>query len=161
MLPECERAGLAFLPYFPLASGVLTGKYQRGQPPPAGTRLSGVQPNAARAALADTVLAVVERLTEFAEQRGPHHAGARHRLDRWRTAAVASVIAGATSAEQVHANVAAADWASTDADMAEIDATRAPRRPDHSAAAQGRVGHLDLAGGARAVDGSRAWSRSV
>src|ERR1700681_2634356 len=67
VLPECERAGLAFLPYFPLASGVLTGKYQRGRAPPAGTRLSGVKQN--EGPLSEDTLAMVERLTAFAEQR--------------------------------------------------------------------------------------------
>ena len=67
VLPECERAGLAFLPYFPLASGVLTGKYQRGHAPPAGARLSGVKQN--EGPLSDDILAVVERLTEFAQRQ--------------------------------------------------------------------------------------------
>jgi len=119
VLPECERAGLAFLPYFPLASGVLTGKYRRGQPPPAGTRLSGVKQN--EGPLSDALLAVVERLTEFAARRNRSMVElaiawiAAHRP-------VASVIAGATSPGQVRANVAAADWELDDDDMAEIDA---------------------------------------
>jgi aryl-alcohol dehydrogenase-like predicted oxidoreductase len=119
VLPECERAGLAFLPYFPLASGVLTGKYRRGQPPPSGTRLSGVKQN--EGPLSDTKLAVVERLTEFARRRD----GSMVELAiAWIAAhrPVASVIAGATSPEQVRANVGAADWALDDADMAQIDA---------------------------------------
>jgi len=119
VLPECERAGLAFLPYFPLASGVLTGKYRRGQAPPTGTRLSGVKQN--EGPLSDDTLAVVERLTEFAEHRN------RTTVElaiAWILAhrPVASVIAGATSAEQVDANVAAADWVLDDGDMAEIEA---------------------------------------
>ncbi len=67
VIPECERAGLSFLPYFPLASGVLTGKYRRGQAPPAGARLAGVKQN--EGPLSDTQLAVVERLTEWAADR--------------------------------------------------------------------------------------------
>jgi len=118
VLPECERAGLAFLPYFPLASGVLTGKYRRGQPPPPGTRLSGVK--ADEGPLADASLAAVERLTEFAARHG------RSTVElaiAWIAAhpPVASVIAGATSPEQVHANVAAADWVLDDEEMIEID----------------------------------------
>jgi aryl-alcohol dehydrogenase-like predicted oxidoreductase len=123
VLAECERTGLAFLPYFPLASGVLTGKYRRGQPPPAGTRLSGVKPN--EGPLSDDTLAVVERLSGFAERRGRTMVElaiawiAAHRP-------VASVIAGATSPGQVRANVAAADWELDDGDLAEIDALVAP-----------------------------------
>jgi aryl-alcohol dehydrogenase-like predicted oxidoreductase len=119
VLPECERAGLAFLPYFPLASGVLSGKYRRGQAPPPGTRLSGVKAN--EGPLADDTLAVVERLTEFAEQRN------RTMVElaiAWILAhsPVASVIAGATTPAQVNANVAAQDWVLDDGDLAEIDA---------------------------------------
>jgi aryl-alcohol dehydrogenase-like predicted oxidoreductase len=117
VIPECERAGLAFLPYFPLASGVLTGKYRRGQAPPAGTRLSGVKAN--EGPLSEDTLATVERLTDFAERKN------RTMVElaiAWIAAhgPVASVIAGATSAEQVHANVAAADWDVGADDMAEI-----------------------------------------
>ncbi|HEY5024769.1 MAG TPA: aldo/keto reductase [Acidimicrobiales bacterium] len=118
VLPECERAGWSFLPYFPLASGVLTGKYRRGHAPPAGTRLSGVKQD--EGPLSPDTLAVVERLTGFAEHR------TRTMVElaiAWIAAhrPVASVIAGATSAEQVRANVAAADWVLNDDEMAEID----------------------------------------
>ncbi len=123
VLPECERAGLSFLPYFPLASGVLTGKYRRGEPPPAGARLSGVKQN--EGPLADDKLAVVERLAAFAESRG------RSMVElaiAWIAAhpPVASVIAGATSPDQVRANVAAADWALGDDDLAQIDTLLRP-----------------------------------
>ena len=119
VLPECERAGLAFLPYFPLASGVLTGKYRPGQAPPPGTRLSGVKQN--EGPLADDTLAVVERLTEFAKHRN------RTMVElaiAWILAhrPVASVIAGATSPDQARANVGAADWVLDDGEMAEIEA---------------------------------------
>jgi aryl-alcohol dehydrogenase-like predicted oxidoreductase len=119
VLPECERAGLSFLPYFPLASGVLTGKYQRGHAPPAGTRLSGVKQN--EGPLSDNTLAVVERLTEFAQSRN------RTMVElaiAWIAAhkPVASVISGATSAEQVHANVAAEDWVLAEDDLTAIGA---------------------------------------
>ncbi len=124
ILPECERAGLAFLPYFPLASGVLTGKYRRGQAPPPGTRLSGVKQN--EGPLADDTLAVVQSLAEFAERRD------RTMVElaiAWLLAhgPVASVIAGATSPEQVNANVAAANWALDDGDMAEIETLLQPK----------------------------------
>jgi aryl-alcohol dehydrogenase-like predicted oxidoreductase len=119
VLPECERAGLAFLPYFPLASGVLTGKYRRGQPPPAGTRLAGVKQN--EGLLSEANLTVVERLTEFAER---HRRSPVELAIAWIAAhrPVASVIAGATSPGQVAANVAAADWVLDDDELAEIDA---------------------------------------
>ena len=118
VLPECERAGLNFLPYFPLASGVLTGKYRRGQAPPTGARLSGVKAN--EGPLSDDSLAAVERLTEFAQR---HDRSTVELAIAWIAAhrPVASVIAGATSAEQVHANVAAADWELSADDLAEID----------------------------------------
>ena len=118
VLAACERLGLAFLPYFPLASGLLTGKYERGAPPPAGTRLSHAW--AANRFLTDDRLDRVDALRRFAGARGRSILELavswllRHRV-------VASVIAGATSPEQVRANVAAAMWRLTDAELAEID----------------------------------------
>jgi aryl-alcohol dehydrogenase-like predicted oxidoreductase len=118
VLPECGRLGLKFLPYFPLASGLLTGKYRRGEPAPAETRLS--QSWAARRFFSDDRLATVDQLTAFAQSRG------RSILElavSWLASRpiIASVIAGATSAEQVHANAGAAGWQLTEADRAEID----------------------------------------
>ena len=116
VLAECEREGLAFLPFFPLAGGMLTGKYRRGQPLPEGTRLSKGSPRF----LNDKNLAIVDELANFAAFRG-------HSLLKlafsWLLShpPVASVIAGATSPEQVHANVEAAGWRLTPADLAEID----------------------------------------
>jgi len=120
VLPECERAGLAFLPYFPLASGVLTGKYKRDEPPPEGTRLAGVPADRRGTVLSDANLAVVERLIGFAERHG--HSVLELAI-AWTAAhgPVASVIAGATSAAQVRANVAAGDWGLTPDEVAEID----------------------------------------
>jgi aryl-alcohol dehydrogenase-like predicted oxidoreductase len=117
VLDACAELGLAFLPYYPLASGLLTGKYRRGAEVPSGTRLS-------EGRYADLIndenLATVERLTAFAEARG------RTLLEiavSWLLArpAVASVIAGATRPEQVRANAAAAGWRLTDADLRELD----------------------------------------
>jgi aryl-alcohol dehydrogenase-like predicted oxidoreductase len=119
VLAECERQGLAFIPYFPLASGLLTGKYRRGRPAPKGSR---IEPGGRFAdLLAERNLEVVERLIAFAEARG------RTLLElaiSWLLARpqVASVIAGATSPEQVAANARAASWQLTSADLAEIDA---------------------------------------
>jgi aryl-alcohol dehydrogenase-like predicted oxidoreductase len=113
LAPACERHGIGILPYFPLASGLLTGKYRRGEPPPEGTRLHGRE-------LADDDLTRVEALERFAAERG------RSLLDvaiggLAAKPAVASVIAGATSAEQVRANAAAGEWEPAPADLAELD----------------------------------------
>jgi aryl-alcohol dehydrogenase-like predicted oxidoreductase len=117
LVPACERFGLGVLPYFPLSSGLLTGKYRRGQAAPEGTRLAADR-YAARLAAApwDTI----EKLEAYARKRG---------LTLIEVAigglaaqpAVASVIAGATSADQVRANVAAGQWEPTGADLAELD----------------------------------------
>jgi len=117
VLAECEREGLAFVPYFPLASGLLTGKYRRNVPVPAG-RLSGG--GRYGSLLSDENLATVERLIAFAEGRG-------HTLLElafsWLLAhgVVASVIAGATKPEQVRANANAAGWKLTRDELAEVD----------------------------------------
>jgi aryl-alcohol dehydrogenase-like predicted oxidoreductase len=118
VLPECERQGLAFLPYFPLANGLLTGKYRLGQPVPEGVRLAA----SGRSAdwLSDANLQKVEALIAFAEARG-------HTLLElavsWLLArpVVASVIAGATKVEQITANVGAANWKMTPEEVAEIE----------------------------------------
>jgi aryl-alcohol dehydrogenase-like predicted oxidoreductase len=118
VLAECGRLGLAFLPYFPLASGLLTGKYRKGRPIPPGTRMS--EPQRAARDLTEARLETVERLIAFAESRG-------HTLLElafaWLLArpAVASVIAGATKPAQVQANAGAAGWRLTDEELAEID----------------------------------------
>jgi aryl-alcohol dehydrogenase-like predicted oxidoreductase len=112
VLPECQRLGLAFVPYYPLASGLLTGKYRMGQPIPKGTRLSDRRPTEDR-------LAIVESLIEFAESRG-------HTILElafgWLLShpAVASVIAGATSHAQVQANVQATEWVLTEYERAAV-----------------------------------------
>ena len=116
VLAECEREGLAFLPFFPLAGGMLTGKYRSGQPLPENTRLSKGSPRF----LTDKNLAIAEELANFAASRS-------HSLLElafsWLLShpPVASVIAGATSPEQVRSNVVAAGWRLTPADLAEID----------------------------------------
>jgi aryl-alcohol dehydrogenase-like predicted oxidoreductase len=115
LLPTCERLGIGVLPYFPLASGLLTGKYRRGEPPPEGTRLAA---NPAR--LTDEAFDRVEALERYAADRG------RTLLEvaigaLAARAPVASVIAGATKPEQVRANAAAADWRLSEA---ELDAVR-------------------------------------
>lgn len=126
VLPECEREGVAFLPYFPLANGLLTGKYRQGRPFPEGTR---IQPGGRGGdLLSEANLAVVEALTLFAEARG--HTLLELALS-WlcHQPAVASVIAGATSPEQIRANAAAADWRLTGEDLAEVDVILRTRDP--------------------------------
>jgi aryl-alcohol dehydrogenase-like predicted oxidoreductase len=118
VLPECRRQGLAFVPYFPLASGLLTGKYRKGEAPPPGTRLAGMP--AERLATLDERLSVVDALTGFAQD---HRHSVLELAVSWLLAQpqVASVIAGATSADQIRANAAAGDWTLDEGLLAEID----------------------------------------
>lgn len=118
VLAECERQGLAFLPYFPLANGLLTGKYRLGQPIPEGVRMS----DGGRFAswLSESNLQKVEALIAFAEARG-------HTILElafaWLLAkpVIASVIAGATKTEQIAANTGAVSWKLTAEEVAEIE----------------------------------------
>jgi aryl-alcohol dehydrogenase-like predicted oxidoreductase len=120
LMAACERHSLTVLPYFPLASGMLTVKYRRGAEPPVGTRLSGIGAGARLQALSDARFDIVEALDGFAAERGhtllelamSWLAGLPH---------VASVIAGATRPEQVQANVGAAGWVLTDDDRKAVD----------------------------------------
>jgi aryl-alcohol dehydrogenase-like predicted oxidoreductase len=112
--PACERLGVSILPYFPLYKGLLTGKYQRGEQAPEGTRLAGTAPGT------EAQFAVVEALRGFAAERG---------LETIDVAigglaaqpAVGSVIAGATKPEQVRANVGALRWQPGPDDLAGLD----------------------------------------
>ncbi|HEY8165593.1 MAG TPA: aldo/keto reductase [Gemmatimonadaceae bacterium] len=116
VLPECERTGMAFLPYFPLASGLLSGKYRRGQPPPPNSRLgSGWNDQL----FTDENLDTVEQLIGYAESRG--HTILELAVS-WLLAhgPVASVIAGATKPEQVRANAAAGNWRLTPEELDDI-----------------------------------------
>jgi aryl-alcohol dehydrogenase-like predicted oxidoreductase len=118
VLAECERLGLGFLPFFPLASGLLTGKYRKGQPIPEGTRIARYERYGKLVTTEN--LDKVEVLIAFAESRG-------HTLLElafsWLLAhrVVASVIAGATSPDQIGSNATAADWELTPHDLGEID----------------------------------------
>ena len=116
LLPTCERLEIGVLPYFPLASGLLTGKYRRGRPAPAGTRLV-TRPEA----LSDDRFDGVEALERYAAERGVTlldvAIGGLAAMP-----AVASVIAGATKPEQVRANAAAGEWTPSDDDVAALRA---------------------------------------
>ncbi|MFU8816428.1 MAG: aldo/keto reductase [Pseudomonadales bacterium] len=114
VLPACERFGLGMLPYFPLASGMLTGKYRRGSTPPQGSRLARMEALAQRA-LRSANFDKVEALEAFAAERG-------HSLLQlafcWLLSqeVIASVIAGATSAAQVESNARASQGWRLDAE---------------------------------------------
>jgi aryl-alcohol dehydrogenase-like predicted oxidoreductase len=117
VLPECARAGLAFIPFFPLANGLLSGKYRRGRAYPQGSRGGdGFGPKVFN----DENLAKVEALADFATSRG--HTLLELAMS-WLAArpAVASVIAGARTPEQARMNASAANWRLTAADMEEIE----------------------------------------
>jgi aryl-alcohol dehydrogenase-like predicted oxidoreductase len=119
-IAACERHGLGILPYFPLASGMLTGKYQRNAEPPAGTRLAGMPEERREKAMGDKTFDIVESLQAFAAERG--HTLLELAMSWLATMpAMASVIAGATKAEQARDNAAAVGWKLTDDERAEVD----------------------------------------
>jgi aryl-alcohol dehydrogenase-like predicted oxidoreductase len=118
-LAEAARLQMAYLPYFPLGSGLLTGKYHRGEPPPPGTRIAGWPPADVEETLTTATFDRIDALSRFVAARG------RTLLDlafAWLLAhrPVASVIAGATTPEQVRANVAAGVWRLTTEDVAAL-----------------------------------------
>ncbi|MGD9735578.1 MAG: aldo/keto reductase [Solirubrobacterales bacterium] len=112
--PACERLGVSILPFFPLESGLLTGKYRRGESGPEGTRLADRTPGT------EAQFDVVEAIERFAAERGiePIDVAIAGLLAQ---PAVASVIAGATRPEQIEANVGALRWTPSAADLAELD----------------------------------------
>lgn len=126
VIPACVHFGLGMLPYFPLESGLLTGKYHRGEEPPAGTRLGG-SPNPSRF-LNDENFQVVEGLEKFAQQ---HNVSVLDVAMGGLAAqpAVASVIAGATKPEQVEANARAGNWAPDADELKQINEITPSLRP--------------------------------
>jgi aryl-alcohol dehydrogenase-like predicted oxidoreductase len=119
VIPTCQELGIAYLPYFPLASGLLTGKYRRGEKPPEGTRMHRWGERAA-GVLSDEAFDKVDALAAWA---GDHGHSLLDLAVAWLAAqpVVASVIAGATKAEQVAANADAAGWALSPSEVEEID----------------------------------------
>jgi aryl-alcohol dehydrogenase-like predicted oxidoreductase len=118
LLPVCNRLGVGVLPYFPLASGLLTGKYKRGRPRPEGARLADRDE-----VFDDETFDRLEALETFADERGVAL------LDvaiggLLAEPAVGSVISGATKPEQVRANAAAGDWQPGDGDLAALNQLR-------------------------------------
>jgi aryl-alcohol dehydrogenase-like predicted oxidoreductase len=118
VIPACDEHGLSQLPYFPLASGVLTGKYRRGQDFEKGTRLATL--SYFEHFGSDANLARTDALTAFAEGRG--HSLLELAIGWLATQpCVGSVIAGATRPEQVRSNAAASGWRLSDEECAEVD----------------------------------------
>jgi aryl-alcohol dehydrogenase-like predicted oxidoreductase len=121
VLPACRRLGLGFVPFFPLASGLLTGKYRRGEQGPAGARLSGRDEIAT-----DEQFSLVDSLSQYARERD------LSLLDVAIGALIArqevsSVIAGATKPDQVRGNAAAAAWTPSAADLESLGSLLASR----------------------------------
>jgi aryl-alcohol dehydrogenase-like predicted oxidoreductase len=122
LVPALQQYQIGLLPFFPLASGLLTGKYRRGEPPPDGSRIKAWK---RESVLTDATFDVLEKLEAFADAR------AITLLDvaiggLAAQPAVSSVIAGATSPEQVTANAKAGEWQPSAADLVEIDKITAP-----------------------------------
>jgi aryl-alcohol dehydrogenase-like predicted oxidoreductase len=125
LVPACEQYGIGLVPYFPLESGLLSGKYSRGHEAPRGSRLSRER---YQRILRDAPWDTIERMTAYAADRDVTI------LDvaiggLMAQPGVASVIVGAMNGTQVKANVAAASWEPTAADLAELDELT-ERRPD-------------------------------
>jgi aryl-alcohol dehydrogenase-like predicted oxidoreductase len=122
IIPACQRFGLGLLPYFPLANGLLTGKYHRESDPQPNARLAG-----RTRLLADAPWDRIEKLRAFADERGLPMATV---AIGWLLAQkpVGSVIAGATTPEQVTANAAAPQWHPTPDDLLALDEICPPGR---------------------------------
>ncbi|MFD1324022.1 aldo/keto reductase [Micromonospora sonneratiae] len=119
VVPACQQFGLGLLPFFPLADGLLTGKYRRGAAAPEGSRLSGGGRYAER--LANAPWDTIEAIEAYAAERGLtmlHVAIAGLAAQP----AVTSVIAGATTPDQVRANAAAGSWQPSAEDLAALNA---------------------------------------
>ncbi len=124
LVPVCREHGIGILPYYPIFRGMLSGKYRRGEPAPAGTRLAGGG-RGAEFLKDDAVFDTIDALTKFAEDRG-------HTILELAIAwlacqdTVPCVISGASKPEQVAANARAADWLLDAEDLAAIDAIVPP-----------------------------------
>jgi aryl-alcohol dehydrogenase-like predicted oxidoreductase len=115
VLPACERLGIGFVPFFPLASGLLTGKYRRGEAGPSGARLSDREQIAS-----DEQFDLLDALQSYAGARGVSLVDVAIGALIARPV-ISTVIAGATKPEQVRANAAAARWLPSDEDVAELE----------------------------------------
>jgi aryl-alcohol dehydrogenase-like predicted oxidoreductase len=121
LIPTLERLGLGLVPYFPLANGLLTGKYRRGESPPEGARMADGLRFRRADGVPDEAWDQIDRLEDWARGRGLRLLDvAIGGLAAQPT--VASVIAGATSPEQVRANAAAGEWEPSPEELAELRA---------------------------------------
>ena len=126
VVPYCSANGLSIIPYFPLESGLLTGKYRRNAPIPEGTRMAAGE--FYQRSMTDENFDKVEKLSAFANERG-HTVGELAIAWLLSQPAVCSVIAGASKPEQVIQNVAASDWTLTPEDLQAIDEILPPPDP--------------------------------
>ncbi len=119
ILPYCRARGVGFIPYFPLAGGFLTGKYESGKPPPPGSR--GEEAKYVRNLMTDVNYAKVEKLSAWCRDRGR---GMNELAQAWLSAQprVCSVITGAKKLDHLLSNLKAADWKLTAQELQEIDA---------------------------------------
>jgi aryl-alcohol dehydrogenase-like predicted oxidoreductase len=119
VLPYCRAHHVGFVPYYPLAGGFLTGKYEQGKPAPPGSR--GTSARNVQEFMTEANYDRVGRLTNWAKARGR---GVNELAQAWllAQAPVCSVISGATKAEQVVSNVSASDWQLTAEELQEVDA---------------------------------------
>ena len=119
LMPACRQFGLGILPFFPLASGFLTGKYRRGQEPAPGTRFAAMR-RLADPMMTEANFAILDRLDEFARK---HSHSLLELAIGWLATQpeISSVISGATSPDQVKQNVKAIDWHLTAEEMQEVD----------------------------------------
>jgi aryl-alcohol dehydrogenase-like predicted oxidoreductase len=123
VLPYCRAHSVGFVPYYPLAGGFLTGKYELGKPPPRGSR--GESARAVQELMIEKNYHVVTKLSAWAKDRGR---GVHELAQAWLLAqpSVCSVITGATRVEHVTGNVKAADWILSADELQEIDAILRP-----------------------------------
>lgn len=125
LIPACAKYHLSVVPYFPLAGGFLTGKYQKGEPPPPGTRFASPGPFARRS-FTDANWALVGKLEAFAEERD-HTVGDLALTWLGSQPVVGSVIAGATRPDQVEQNVRALEWRLSADDLKALDGALADK----------------------------------
>jgi aryl-alcohol dehydrogenase-like predicted oxidoreductase len=126
VVPACEHFGVGLIPYVPLAQGLLSGRYRRGEAPPEGSRLAGPR---GEALLSEANFDAVEALSAYARRKGTDLVGVAVG-GLLAQPAVVSVIAGVTQPEQVTANIAAANWTPEPEDLDELDEIVASQRPE-------------------------------
>jgi aryl-alcohol dehydrogenase-like predicted oxidoreductase len=124
VLPYCRAHQVGFVPYYPLAGGFLTGKYEKGQPPPPGSRAE--ESNYVRAQMTEGKFAAAGRLTDWATRRGR---SLGELAQAWLLAQpqVCSVITGAKNVDQLRSNVKAADWKLASEELKALDGILKPK----------------------------------